>query len=291
MTKKDTQEKSSVEEKAQGESPVKKKTPKEIKKEPKEETEKNLRKEIERLLVEQHWYALMVQAQHERKLVDAIEESEDRNFRNWDARRRAGNTGPKDDFVRIETYLPIRKVKKKYSDRMKIVDEIITPGIIFVRLRMADKERVYADSRYIKMFYYDRIKRMPSVITDDAMRIFREAIGETDIEMVTPKVGDQVTIMSGPWQGQEGTLIREDGKNRFQVRFAGQYFAFSIDKDIVFKLTKDLHVVEVHEDEAPVIKPQTTKKFKHTSTEEDMIKENREANKKLKAELKKNKTE
>ena len=82
-----------------------------------------------RELREEHWYAVAVASQHERKIVETLK-----------------SKGK-------DAYVPVRQEKHRWSDRMKIVDVVLTPQIIFVRNSMDKKNEVFVNHK-VKYYIY-----------------------------------------------------------------------------------------------------------------------------------------
>ena len=143
---------------------------------------------------EVHWYALRVTAQHERKLVDKLKEK---------------------DFV---AFVPTRQEKHRWSDRMKIVEQVLTPQIVFVRNSMSNKNGVFV-SHDVKSYVYAPGDNKPSMIPDAKMDDFIRLIDANfDFKLTLPFVGDTVMILEGPLKGLVGDLVKIDGDQQLVVR-------------------------------------------------------------------------
>ncbi|MBR0038103.1 MAG: KOW motif-containing protein [Bacteroidales bacterium] len=169
----------------------------------------------ERRQKELHWYAIYVTPLHERQLLEAYTGVPDPYARTQ--RGRANRALAKLDPP-IEAYVPIREEKHKWSDRTRIVPVVLTPGIIFVRIRLEERRRLYI-ADYVNAFLYNKDKKEPAAIDDEVMVQFRTIVEhETDISLVTPSVGDTVQILSGPYEGFVGEVVRDRGNALFQLR-------------------------------------------------------------------------
>jgi len=137
-----------------------------------------------------HWYGLRVSAQHERKLVELLTEK------------------------KIEAFVPTRKEKHRWSDRMKVVEQVLTPSIIFVRISMARKTDVFV-SRDIKSYVYAPGVSKPSPISDASMDDFMRLVqSEYEFKITLPFVGDTVMVLDGPMRGVVGDLVKIDKGNK-----------------------------------------------------------------------------
>ena len=164
---------------------------------------------------ELHWYALYVSPLHERQLLEAFTGVPDPYVRTRRGRqvRAVSRLDPP-----IEAYVPIREEKHKWSDRTRIVPVVLIPGVVFVRIRLEERQRLYI-SDHINAFLYNKDRQEPAQIADETMLQFRRIVeNESDVSMITPTVGDTVQILSGPYEGFVGEVVRQNGKALFQLR-------------------------------------------------------------------------
>ena len=160
------------------------------------------------------WYVLYVTAQHERQFLEAFTGKPDPYKRGGKAAR--ANLAPL--VPPIEAYVPIREERRKWSDRVKVVPMILTPGIVFVRIKLSERRRLYLNE-HVHFFLYNKDRQEPARISDMQMERFRAMVDQgEDVSMSTPVKGDTVQIMTGKFEGFVGEIIRVDGKDKFQLR-------------------------------------------------------------------------
>ncbi len=180
--------------------------------------------EVQRLLREKRynalrWYVLYVTAQHERQILEAFTGKPDA-YRPARKSRSGASLAKKLPVLDppIEAYVPMREERHKWSDRTRIVPICLAPGIIFVRIRLKDKARLYI-SDHIRKFLYRKDLREPASISDDTMEAFKSIIEKSsDSSMQAPEPGDTVQVLSGPFEGFQGEIVRRDGATHFQLR-------------------------------------------------------------------------
>lgn len=152
-------------------------------------------------LREQHWYALSVTVQHERKIVEVLKSKG------------------------MEAYVPIRQEKHRWSDRMKIVDIVLTPQIIFVRNSMEKKNEVFVDSN-VKWYIHAPGEHNPSPIADNRMRDFIRLIDKNyEFKLSTPMVGEDVMVMEGPLKGLVGELVKVEDEDQLYLQLNNAFGA------------------------------------------------------------------
>ena len=141
-----------------------------------------------RELREEHWYAVAVASQHERKIVETLK-----------------SKGK-------EAYVPVRQEKHRWSDRMKIVDVVLTPQIIFVRNSMDKKNEVFVNHN-VKCYIYAPGDNRPCPITDERMRDFMRLIDKNyEFKLTAPVVGEDVMVLEGPLKGLVGELVKVEAE-------------------------------------------------------------------------------
>ncbi|MCR5361192.1 MAG: KOW motif-containing protein [Bacteroidales bacterium] len=180
--------------------------------------------EVQRLLREKRynalrWYVLYVTAQHERQILEAFTGKPDA-YRPARKSRSGASLAKKLPVLDppIEAYVPMREERHKWSDRTRIVPICLAPGIIFVRIRLKDKARLYI-SDHIRKFLYRKDLREPASISDATMEAFKSIIEKSsDSSMQAPEPGDTVQVLSGPFEGFQGEIVRRDGATHFQLR-------------------------------------------------------------------------
>lgn len=108
----------------------------------------------------------------------------------------------------IESYCPLNRVKKKWSDRMKWVDEPLFKSYVFVRVRAVDQTQVRMVPGVINYIYW---LGKPAVVKDkeiEAIRRFLNEYTEVKVEPIELKPEDRVIIRTGLLMDREATIQR-----------------------------------------------------------------------------------
>lgn len=168
-----------------------------------------------RELREEHWYAVAVASQHERKIVETLK-----------------SKGK-------EAYVPVRQEKHRWSDRMKIVDVVLTPQLIFVRNSMDKKNEVFVNHK-VKCYIYAPGENKPCPITDEKMRDFIRLIDKNyEFKLTAPMIGEDVMVLEGPLKGLVGELVRVEDETQLFLRMNDAFGALvKIDAMKVQKVPK-----------------------------------------------------
>ncbi len=103
----------------------------------------------------------------------------------------------------METFLPLHRVKRRWSDRMKLVEIPLFNSYVFVRCsepKLRELLLVYGVARIV--FYLGR----PAVVREleiDAIKEFLVVAAEREIV----SCGDEVDIVCGPFEKLDGKVI------------------------------------------------------------------------------------
>ncbi len=117
----------------------------------------------------------------------------------------------------IETFLPLRKVTRDWSDRKKIIEEPLFKSYLFVRLPLKDRWTVLNTTGAVS--FVGRPAAEPVEVPEKELSIVRRFI-EEEIQM-DPfpylKEGERVYIRSGAFKGAEGFIVRKDNHCRLVI--------------------------------------------------------------------------
>ena len=143
---------------------------------------------------EKRWYALYTRSRWEKKIHEALV-----------------NKG-------IESYLPMQKTLRQWSDRKKWVDEPLLRSYVFVRIYQKD----YPESlKTTGVVTFVKTAGKMSPVQDEEIRILKIISGSGEnVEVTTENFekGDPVEVISGKMRGLYGTLVQYRGKHQVMVR-------------------------------------------------------------------------
>jgi transcription antitermination factor NusG len=134
------------------------------------------------LAAKKRWYAVYTKPRWEKKVNQLLQE--------------AG----------VECYCPLNKVYRKWSDRMKIVEEPLFKSYVFVRVSEGEMTNVRMITGVVNFVYW--LSR-PAVIKDREIETIRKFLNEyTDVEVhpVNVQVNSKVRIQRGLFMDREGVV-------------------------------------------------------------------------------------
>ena len=114
----------------------------------------------------------------------------------------------------IECYCPTRKVEKQWSDRKKIIEEVIFRSYVFVRINKKDSLSVLETDGVINFIYFCK---KPAVIRDEEIDIIKKFLNEksSSINVVSDsefEPNTKVRINHGIFMDNKGTILRSNKK-------------------------------------------------------------------------------
>lgn len=125
----------------------------------------------------------------------------------------------------ISTYVPVQKVRSRWSDRVKIVDRLVIPGLIFVRCTFSDRLRMLESVRMVYGYITDGGPHNPAVVRDAEMETFVRMVSNSSLELSRGpqhlSAGDRVRVIDGPLTGLECELVKVADKACLAARLNG----------------------------------------------------------------------
>jgi transcription antitermination factor NusG len=112
----------------------------------------------------------------------------------------------------IESYCPLNKVHRKWSDRIKIVDEPLFKSYVFVKVGEEDRSNVRMTDGVVNFVYWNG---KPAIIKDKEIVAIQRFLDEYhDVELVKLDLVPQqrVRVIAGPMMDQEGRVLEINNK-------------------------------------------------------------------------------
>lgn len=107
----------------------------------------------------------------------------------------------------LESYCPLNKVRRKWSDRMKIVEEPLFKSYVFVKVNDNDRTAVRMTNGAINFVYWNG---KPAVIKEKEIIAIKRFLNEYENVEAVPtdlKVNQRVRITYGTLMDQEGKVL------------------------------------------------------------------------------------
>ncbi|MEO7923950.1 MAG: UpxY family transcription antiterminator [Chitinophagaceae bacterium] len=107
----------------------------------------------------------------------------------------------------VESYCPLNKVRRKWSDRVKIIEEPLFKSYVFVKVNDQDRSAVRMTNGAINFVYWDG---KPAVIKEKEITAIRRFLDEYENVEARPmelKLNQRVRITNGTLMDQEGKVL------------------------------------------------------------------------------------
>jgi transcription antitermination factor NusG len=128
------------------------------------------------------WYALYTRANHEKKAAEEIS--------------RKG----------LESFLPVYKATRRWSDRRVQIDMPLFAGYVFVHLALCDRLKVLQVPGIVRFVGFGGL---PTALPDEQMDTLRAGLNGVHAQPYPfLTVGRRVRIKRGPLSGMQGVLLR-----------------------------------------------------------------------------------
>jgi transcription antitermination factor NusG len=116
----------------------------------------------------------------------------------------------------VETYCPLNRVQKKWSDRLKWVEEPLFKSYLFVKVAEDEMQRVRLVDGVVNYVYW---LGKPAIVRDSEIRAIRKFLNEYTNVRVEPmdlRPNEKVRIQSGILMDEEARILKVRGK-RVQI--------------------------------------------------------------------------
>ena len=138
----------------------------------------------------------------------------------------------------LETFVPWRKVRRHWSDRVKMLEQNLFPGYIFCRSTFSERHLVMGQPGVERVVSFDH---QPTNIPEEEILALRRAVQSGLPMLPWPflKAGQRVRIERGVLEGIEGTLAKDSDTTRVvvSVDVLQRSVAVEVNRDIVLPLS------------------------------------------------------
>ncbi len=111
----------------------------------------------------------------------------------------------------FEVYCPTQRVKRRWSDRTKWIDQPLFSSHIFIHLEPERRDAVYFTPGFVRFLFWNK---RPAVVRDEEIATLRRWLNDFDHEAIRVEAyspGTQIKVQSGPLQGREATVLEQRG--------------------------------------------------------------------------------
>lgn len=159
-------------------------------------------------VTEEKWYAIYTRPRAEKLVFARLEEES------------------------IETFLPLQKTFRIWSDRKKLVEKPLLPSYIFVKTFKKNFPKVYKINGVVKFISFEGKPVSIPQRQIDNLKLLINSNAQIEVSSEKFAPGDNVEVINGSLIGLTGELIRIGSKNRVVVRID------RLDQNLILKIPK-----------------------------------------------------
>jgi len=108
-------------------------------------------------------------------------------------------------------YCPTQRVKRRWSDRTKWIDQPLFSSHIFIHIEPERRDAVYFTPGFVRFLFWNK---RPAQVRDTEIDTLKRWLNDFDHEAISIQSlasGSHVTVKSGPLQGREATVLEQRG--------------------------------------------------------------------------------
>jgi transcription antitermination factor NusG len=132
----------------------------------------------------------------------------------------------------IQCYLPLQKVTRRYTRKIKTHDIPLISCYIFVKITKNEYVPVLETENVVKFI---RFAKNLLAIPEEEMEILKRVVGEGEGVEAEPgkfKEGDEVEVMGGRLTGLKGRLVERQGKKQMVVELENVGYSLRMNIDV-----------------------------------------------------------
>jgi len=142
----------------------------------------------------------------------------------------------------IESYCPLNKVRRKWSDRIKTIEEPLFKSYVFVRIADEERTPVRMTNGVVNFVYWNG---KPAIIKEKEIQVIKRFLDEYEnVEAVKIELseGDHVQVIGGPMMEKEGKVLAVKNKvAKVCIDSLGYMLIAYIDKSKLITIQKTNH--------------------------------------------------
>lgn len=114
----------------------------------------------------------------------------------------------------FESWCPVQKRERQWSDRKKIIEEPLFRSYVFVKVSKSDYSVLLSTMGVVNFLYFEK---KPAIIRDNEIEEIRKYLGLSNatiqvLDMANIPASTKVSINQGLFMGQKGEVIKSSKK-------------------------------------------------------------------------------
>ena len=118
----------------------------------------------------------------------------------------------------IETYMPLNRQLKQWSDRKKWVEEPLIKSYLFVNITDQEQMEVLMTKGVARFIYFSgKITPMPTSQIDD-LKLLMSSSYDLEVTEENLQSGEKIIIKAGPLKGLQGEIVSHHSQKQLLLR-------------------------------------------------------------------------
>jgi transcription antitermination factor NusG len=140
----------------------------------------------------------------------------------------------------IESYCPLNKVHRKWSDRIKLVEEPLFKSYVFVHVNEEEEKKIRWINGVLNFVYWLGKPAVIKQIEIDRIKRFLNDYEDILAEPLSIKPDDKVIITAGAFMEQEAKVIRKLGNRvELEIESLGYRLVAYVEKKNLLRIKKE----------------------------------------------------
>jgi len=130
----------------------------------------------------------------------------------------------------VECYCPLNRVKRKWTDRIKTIEEPLFKSYVFVKVDDTERTKVRLTNGVINFVYWNG---KPAIVKEKEIQTIKRFLDEHDVQVrpMELKPNQTVLITSGAFMDQQAVVLDANKKEvKVAILSLGQELIATIDK-------------------------------------------------------------
>ena len=134
----------------------------------------------------------------------------------------------------MESYCPLNKVRRKWSDRMKTIEEPLFKSYVFVKVDEATHAAVRMTDGVISFVYWNGKPAVGKDAEIKAIKRFLDEYEDVVLQRIDVGINERVKVIAGPMMDTEGKVLEVKNKTvKVAIDSLGYVLVATLDKNKV----------------------------------------------------------
>lgn len=140
----------------------------------------------------------------------------------------------------IESWCPVQKVQRQWSDRKKVIEDPLFKSYVFVHIDESERIKVLMTDGVLNFVHYIG---KPAVIRDEEIDLIKKYLSEKDASISIHALegfneNERIIVSHGIFMDKEGTVVR-GGKKKVYVKLESLGQVMTVEFPVEYLIPKD----------------------------------------------------